>query len=608
MHRSQGLLAALLVPLAALGTALAEDQPQAPTATPSQSVATEAQPAPTPSAPATVAEAVKPDLGAPLAASPTPPAAPVVAEAAKPEAPAQAATPLPVPAAEPTKAVELPAAKFALAAELADRLSRDKSAGLVREDRDAAQKFYEGRQGAPLWVTASGFTPAAQALQTEISKAGDFGLDAAAFKLPGALASGASTAELADAEATLTLAALKYARHARGGRMDPSALSLSIDRKAQLLPPAKVLEQLASADKPDVALKSYQPQNPQFEKLRQKWLAVRAGRDVLDAPAAATAAAADATKGKGKKPAVEIAEKPPTPAALERKLLVNMEMWRWMPTLGSYYIQPNIPEFTVRVMKDGHAIHTERIVTGQPTKKTPIFSDEMKIVVFKPFWNVPESIKYKEMMPQLMRGASLERSGYKAEINGRIVQPGTVDWREVDMRSVHIFQPPGEGNALGRVKFLFPNRHDVYLHDTPSKSLFNETSRAFSHGCIRVRDPLKLAEVILSHDKNWTREQVDRQATNGPENTEIKLERPIPIHITYFTAWVDDGDKLHTAKDVYGHEARVQLGIEGKANLIEREQRDELFAGPSRDERLRYAEEKRKKTDPLGNWLKNIFN
>ena len=253
-------------------------------------------------------------------------------------------------------------------------------------------------------------------------------------------------------------------------------------------------------------------------------------------------------------------------------------------------------------------IHSERVITGQPDKMTPIFSDEMRIVVFKPFWNVPESIKYKEMMPQLLRGASLARSGYKAEINGRTVDTGSIDWREVDMRDVHIYQPPGEGNALGRVKFLFPNKHDVYLHDTPSKGMFNESSRAFSHGCVRVRDPLKLAELLLGADKGWSRAQVDQQASSGPENNEVKLTTPVPIHITYFTAWVDAAGKLQTAKDVYGHETRVQLGLEGKVSQIAQQSRQERYAVPTFEDRRKYAEQKRQKHDPVGNWIKNLFN
>lgn len=528
--------------------------------------------------------------------------------------PASAATanaaPAPAPASTVPAAVEPPAPAFALATELTERITKDRTAA-AKEDRDAALKFYEARKGAPVWVTESGLTAPAQALITEIGKAGDYGLVADAFKLPAALPANAPRADLADAEATLTLAALKYARHARGGRMDPAALSRAIDRKAQLLPAAKVLDELAASNTPDQTLRRYHPQNPQFEKLRLKYVALRAGQPVVDAPppAPAPVATTDA-KGKAKKLAGTPVAKVMSPAALEKKLIANMEMWRWMPEMGGTYINPNIPEYTVSVWRDGKLIHKERIVTGKPDTMTPMFSDSMRLIVFKPFWNVPESIKFKELQPQLLRSSgSLERAGLRAEINGRVVDSSQVDWVGVDMRQVHIFQPPGQANALGQVKFLFPNRHDVYLHDTPTKHLFAQSVRAYSHGCMRVRDPLKLAEVILSNDKGWTRAQVDKQANSGPDNTEIKLTTPIPIHITYFTAWVDGDDKLQTVADIYGHESRIQMGIEGKAHLIAQSRGDDRPAQMSIEDRRRIAQQFGKKSsDPVGDWVKNIFS
>jgi L,D-transpeptidase YcbB len=556
--------------------------------------------------------APSPDLLPPIVNPPAPIAAAIAPEPVKPAVEAATSTSVivePAKIAEPVKAVDAPpqAPIFALAAELSERVSRDKTVGVMRDDRDAALKFYEARQGVPKWLTEAGFSLAAQGLIAEISKAGDYGLAADAFKLPTAVSAGASKSELADAEATLTFAALKYARHARGGRVDPQALSKAIDRKAQLLPPSKALETLALAIAPDVALRGFHPQHPQFEKLRQKYLAVKAGESVLDQPAAMPIA----EPAKGKKAATAPAPKILSPAAVEKKLLANMEMYRWMPTFGSYYIQPNIPEFLVRVVKDGHVIHTERIVTGKPETMTPTFSDEMRLVVFKPFWNVPESIKFKELQPQLLRsGSALSKAGLRAEINGRPVDEKSFDWSEADMRQVHIFQPPGDANALGRVKFLFPNKHDVYLHDTPSKGLFANTTRAYSHGCVRVRDPLKLAEVILSNDKKMSRPEIDRLAGSGPDNNEIKLGAPIPIHLTYFTAWVDDAGKLHTAPDIYGHENRVHMGLDGKTHLIA-QPREEKYVPPSSDDRRRFAEARKQQkqlSNPVETFMKSIFN
>ena len=165
-------------------------------------------------------------------------------------------------------------------------------------------------------------------------------------------------------------------------------------------------------------------------------------------------------------------------------ILVNMERWRWMPEdLGQFYVRVNIPNFNLDIYKDGKVFYTTRIVVGQPTKQTPIFSDEIEYVIVNPTWNVPASIAVKEMLPQIQADPGKALNGYQvfANIGGRFraVDPWTVDWRNVDMRRIQIKQPPGERNALGSIKFMFPNPFAVYLHDTPSKSLFQKDYRAY---------------------------------------------------------------------------------------------------------------------------------
>jgi L,D-transpeptidase YcbB len=558
-------------------------------------------------------DAAKPEAG--------PPQATVVASA--PAATEVPATPITLPTSGPVFDVASPATPssdaatslrvqpapaFALATEILERLRREKVSGGEREDRDAAIKFYEARQGEPLWVTPAGLTKSATALLAFIATADDWGLSASAFKLPEAkmpTSTDVARADLADAEVLLTTAALKYARHARGGRMDPSQLSKAIDRKAQLVAPGTVLADLAKSDAPDASLRRYHPTNPQFEKLRQKFLAAKAGQNVFDADAVALASdqSDDATgKASHKKKAVQVAQ-PPSPAIMQKRLLANMEQWRWMPDMGDTYINDNIPEFMVRVMRDGKLVHSERIVTGKPDTPTPIFSEDMQTVVFQPFWNVPESIKWKELQPQLMRnGGALGRAGLRAAYNGRDVDPAEVDWGNADMRQFHIYQPPGGANALGQVKFLFPNKHDVYMHDTPSKSLFNQSSRAYSHGCMRVRDPLKFAEVILSADKGWDMKRIVELANRGPQNNEIRLTKRVPVHVTYFTTVVDDDGKLKTFTDLYGHEQKIHLGLEGKTNMIA-QLREERYVPPRRD---RLAQQQ--KPADVADWIKKVLN
>jgi len=165
----------------------------------------------------------------------------------------------------------------------------------------------------------------------------------------------------------------------------------------------------------------------------------------------------------------------------------------------------------------------------------------------------------------------LERQNLRVSYRGRDINPATVDWTKADMRKFHVYQPPSSSNALGIVKFRFPNKHDVYMHDTPNKSLFNASARAFSHGCMRVRDPLKLAELVLVEDRGWTASSVTAAVRKGPKDNQINLITKVPVHMTYFTAWVDDDGKLKTFGDIYGHENRIALGVAGKAHLVKQE-------------------------------------
>jgi hypothetical protein len=180
---------------------------------------------------------------------------------------------------------------------------------------------------------------------------------------------------------------------------------------------------------------------------------------------------------------------------------------------------------------------------------------------------VPDSIKVNELLPQLQDGNGL-KAGLKMSLGGRDVDPWDVDWSKADILKYHVYQPSGDDNALGVVKFLFPNKHAVYMHDTPSKKLFNSEVRAFSHGCVRVRNPLSLAEHLLATDKGWDAKLVQELAWDGPENNAIKLDTPVPVHITYFTASVDEAGNVSTFSDVYGHERRITLALEGKHKLI----------------------------------------
>ena len=416
-----------------------------------------------------------------------------------------------------------------------------------RKDREALIAFYAGRACTPLWLDKGALGPRAAALIGEIRNADAYGLDTRDFKLPAAPVAGASPDQLADAELQLTLAALTYARYARGGRIaDPAdMLTTNIDRRPQWLDPKAVLARLAGSEAPDAVLRDLEPKHVQFERLRQLYVAALAKSDGIDKL---------------------------SPAA--KRLRANMEMWRWMPDDmgGTLYVLNNIPEFTQYVYKDGQVIRTERIVVGELDKQSAIFSRPLKYVVLRPMWRVPESIKVNELWPSLLRGGGLMRKyGLQLQTkDGQDLDWHKINWAKSDIRDYDVIQPPGSKSVLGHVKFSFPSQHTIYMHDTPDKWMFRPAQRTLSHGCLRVRNPMALAELILKEDKGWDAAKIADLDRSGPLNNEIAIDRKIPIHLVYFTAWVDDDGKLKTFGDIYGHEKRVTLALDGKWDKIDK--------------------------------------
>ncbi len=421
----------------------------------------------------------------------------------------------------------------------------------AKDDLAGAVEFYAGRR-EPVWTGKDGFTPRARLALEEIGKADDWGLKASAFELP-SLGDGTPSSEaLADAEAKLALAVLTYARHARGGRIEPASASRKFDQKPVIFEPRTVLQGIAGAEAADAYLRGLHPKHPQFEKLRQALLAARQ--------------AAALPAGDGKRPSASIPQ-----------LLVNMERWRWMPPeLGTFYVWDSIPEQMTYVYDDGKEVLAEKIVVGKLSSPTPIFSADMQFVIFHPSWGVPAGMKQHELAPKLrdtenggwslfsskpLASSVLKAHGLSVTRGGVPVDPDKIDWSKTDISQFHFTQPAGATNVLGRVKFRFPNKHDVYMHDTPERHLFGGAVRAFSHGCMRVQNPMHLAEVLLTHDKGWTVEQVREQERRGAD---ITLTTPIPVHVTYFTAKVDDAGNVITKPDLYGLDGRVASMLEGR--------------------------------------------
>ncbi|MDX2155566.1 MAG: L,D-transpeptidase family protein, partial [Hyphomicrobiaceae bacterium] len=232
-----------------------------------------------------------------------------------------------------------------------------------------------------------------------------------------------------------------------------------------------------------------------------------------------------------------------------------------------------------RIVHDGKVVLKERIVVGKPNTPTPVFSAPMRFVIFQPSWGVPEGIKTNELAPMLRRaqanssgwlfgdngGASraLARHELRVYRGGREVNPDSINWSSVDVRQFSFTQPPSAKNVLGVVKFRFPNKFDVYMHDTSERHLFSRSPRTFSHGCMRVENPLRFAETILAYDKGWGRERIQALAAKGG-TTDVTLEKNVPVHIVYFTATVDEAGKLATHSDVYGMDSRVATALAGR--------------------------------------------
>jgi murein L,D-transpeptidase YcbB/YkuD len=484
----------------------------------------------------------------------------------------------------------------------------------------------------PLWVDEKGLTDRGKAVMAEIEKADEYGLRASDYALPSPDSFNASDANatdwLADAEIRISYAALDYARDARGGRIEPERISPNLDPELALPNPSEVIESIAIRSDPGAYLRSFQPDQPQFEALRQKLLELRGGkvesakpavtipdgpvlklgvqheqvallRKRLDMTSESTdGAPADATQfdesvreavqhfqlangsipdgmvGAGTRRLLNHGQEPHatgSPARI-RAVLINMERWRWLPhDLGPFYVMVNIPEFMLRVMVDNKQAYTTRVVVGKPDKQTPIFSKDMQEIVFGPFWNVPTSIKVEEIRPYLREEASwfggggwntavFQRHDLRIRYAGREIDPGSIDWNRVDIRTLELFQPPGPANVLGRVKFVFPNKHDVYMHDTPQKFLFANPVRAESHGCMRVQNPDQLAAVLLKQDQNWSQGQTMSAVENGYDQ-HVALRQKIPVYISYFTLKLNDDGSVATYGDLYGHDARMAAAL-----------------------------------------------
>ncbi len=464
---------------------------------------------------------------------------------------------------------------------------------LPKDTRQSIAEFYERTAFQPLWIDHGKWTAAALSLRAQLAKATDDALDPADYPVP-ALNDVTDQEALAQAELMLSASAILYARDARGGRIVPERLSKNITPELDLPAVPEILTRLAATPDAGTALQAYNPQHPGYLALKNKLAEIRQAmpkhavqevprgptlkvgmrdervplirarlgiepgdeQDIYDETVAAAVAGFQQTRGLkasgnfNDQTVAALVRSSEKPQQVENDIIANMERWRWLPhQLGSKYILVNVPEYELRVVENGNLIRQARVIVGKSQSPTPIFSGNMQNIVVNPYWTIPPSILKNEVLPGMARDPGYaEKRGYQVtrSRNGNIT----------------VRQPPGERNALGRIKFLFPNQHAVYLHDTPSRGLFSAKKRAFSHGCVRVDNPFAFAEEILGKDK-WPETKMRGMIGKGERH--IKLEDPLPVHMTYFTLSVDDNGQIQRFDDIYGFNRRVldALGLKG---------------------------------------------
>ena len=571
----------------------AEQPAAAPPATPPAANTAPSQPAEQPAATAAPsAPAEQPAPAVTEAPAPAPVAPPVTATGGD-EVPAVAATP---PAATPGEPAAAPSTVVDANTPITEQL-RELANGKFdrflggKKDRPGFEAFYGARNYAPLWITDGKVNARAKEAMAYLGQVDADGLDPADYPVPN-FSSLTNPAALAEAEMRLTASVVTYAHHASIGRVHWSRVSSDILYELKPPAPADVLAAIADAKDVTAVLAGYEPQTPNYIALKAKLAELRGGKmeagkaPIASGPAPKIGAQDDRVPqlrerlgltGDGTtydKPLADAVKKfqqehelkvsglltPQTIDALNGRqpdrpidtVIVNLERWRWMPhELGKNYVIVNLPDFTLRVFQNSQQVWMTRIVDGKPNMPTPIMTAEMKYITINPTWNVPPSIVAREYMPALSQDPTvLSRMGLRVSTN----PDGTV----------HISQPPGDANALGRVRFNFPNKFLVYQHDTPNKNFFALDKRALSHGCMRVQDPVKYAEVLLNivrPGEGYTQDRIRRMF--GQNEQDIQFPKFLPVHITYQTAFVDEAGNLQFREDVYGRDKALLAILKG---------------------------------------------
>jgi L,D-transpeptidase YcbB len=556
-------------------------------------------PAPTDNAAAPAASATPAPAAADNAAAPAAPAASIPAAADNTAAPATPAAAPADSAAAPAAATPAPAAATAapvvqtptIDEQVADQLHSLTSGKFDRilgskAQRESIAAFYSGRSYAPIWITGGHANDRAIAAIRYLGGVDADGLNPADYPVPD-FKSLTDPQALAEAELKFDVSVITYARHASIGRVAWSRVDANIEYDTKAPEAASVLAAMADAKDVASALDGYEPHAPEYLALKAKLAEIRGGkedgvkapipagpvlkvgeqddrvpalRDKLGVPGDGT------TYDKALAEAVKLIQKEhnlkqtgtltvatldaingPRPTHVTDTILANMERWRWMPhDLGNNYVMINLPDFTAHVFHDGKQIWQTKIVIGMPNKPTPIMTAMMKFITVNPVWHVPPSIINNEYLPAMAQDPTvMQRMGLVVE-------------RDPSGRVTGIYQPPGDNSAEGRIRFNFPNKFLVFQHDTPDKYMFKDARRAFSHGCMRTQFPAHYAAVLLSLERpndGYTVERIHKMY--GPNEINIDFPTPLPVNVTYQTAFVDSAGKLELRDDIYGRDRQL---------------------------------------------------
>ncbi len=496
-----------------------------------------------------------------------------------------------------------------------------------QEERQPILDLYSSAGFKPLWLTGNAPSERAKTVLAFAAKTFEDGLEPLAY-LPKGLSSfeniaeqlSADPQELAQFDVAMTAATLKLAREISSGQFEPNRLSRYNDIAPERVDVGQVLKVMAWTPFPEAYLNNLTPKHEAYGLMKAELAKLRASRIK---PAYEKIAEGKSVKAGGADPRIlvirdrmqamgfldseEAAVEPELSnkldadlsAALKKfqksaklrqtgaldaatvknlnrdtsqrdiqRLVYNMERLRWLPkNLGKRFVFVNQPAFEVRVVDRGNEVWRSNVIVGKPLNQTSAFHDELETVVFNPSWGVPQSIIVNEYLGKLRRDPSyLDRQGFKVIApNGQVIPSSAIDWAAYgDRPPFGVQQPPGKGNALGELKFLFPNKHDIYMHDTPTKNLFAEPVRTFSHGCIRVQNPREFAVAILG----WDRARVDEE-TDSRKSQSIPLPHKIPVHITYFTAWPDSTGKINYFNDMYERDETIEKALAALAKARE---------------------------------------